>query len=146
MFSFLLSNTFRVKRSPKKTPLSNQSQVCNSLYMSGCLHQSHLPPPPTPPLPPSVFQDAESPDESPSHLQDDHATDEEKLASSTSHKWASLHDADLNSVQHDFPEPCDLTSFVNENSLSPPAPGEAQLSHLFPFELKPLSSCVQIIA
>ncbi|XP_056904235.1 uncharacterized protein tacc2 isoform X3 [Takifugu flavidus] len=87
-----LFNTFRVKRSPKKTPLSSPSQ------------------------------DAESPDEPPSHLQDDHATDEEKLASSTSQKWASLHDADLDSVQHDFPEPCDLTSFVNENSLSPPAP------------------------
>lgn len=87
----------------------------------------------------------ESLDEPLSHLQDDHATDEEKLASSTSHKWASLHDADLNSVQHDFPEPCDLTSFVNENSLSPPAPGEAQLSHHFPFVLKPPSTCVQII-
>uniref|UniRef100_H2TSG7 Uncharacterized LOC101063639 n=1 Tax=Takifugu rubripes TaxID=31033 RepID=H2TSG7_TAKRU len=82
------SNTFRVKRSPKKTPLSSPSQ------------------------------DAESPDEPQSHLQDDHATDEEKLASSTSHKWASLHDADLDSVQHDFPEPCDLTSFVNENKVS----------------------------
>ncbi|CAG09497.1 unnamed protein product, partial [Tetraodon nigroviridis] len=85
------SNTFRVKRSPKKTPLSDQSQ------------------------------DAESPDEPQSHLQDDHATDEEKLASSTSHKWASLHDADLSSVQQDLPEPCDLTSFVNDSSLSPSA-------------------------
>uniref|UniRef100_A0A6D2X208 Uncharacterized LOC101063639 n=1 Tax=Takifugu rubripes TaxID=31033 RepID=A0A6D2X208_TAKRU len=110
------SNTFRVKRSPKKTPLSSPSQ------------------------------DAESPDEPQSHLQDDHATDEEKLASSTSHKWASLHDADLDSVQHDFPEPCDLTSFVNENSLSPPAPGEVQLSPHSPFVLKPPTPLhVQII-
>uniref|UniRef100_H3DGT4 Transforming acidic coiled-coil-containing protein C-terminal domain-containing protein n=1 Tax=Tetraodon nigroviridis TaxID=99883 RepID=H3DGT4_TETNG len=91
------SNTFRVKRSPKKTPLSDQSQ------------------------------DAESPDEPQSHLQDDHATDEEKLASSTSHKWASLHDADLSSVQQDLPEPCDLTSFVNDSSLSPSASVEIQV-------------------
>ncbi|KAM6923193.1 transforming acidic coiled-coil-containing protein 2 isoform 3-T3 [Lycodopsis pacificus] len=75
------SLTFRVKRSPKKSPLSDPSQ-------------------------------------------DDHATDEEKLASSTSHKWAALHDmdADLNSDQQDFPQPCDLTSFVNENSLPPQTP------------------------
>ncbi|XP_034407331.1 transforming acidic coiled-coil-containing protein 2 isoform X1 [Cyclopterus lumpus] len=84
------SNTFRVKRSPKKSPLSNP------------------------------FQDPTPADETPSlRPQDDHATDEEKLASSTSHKWAALHnmDADLTSDQQDFPQPCDLTSFVNENSL-----------------------------
>ncbi|XP_044069212.1 transforming acidic coiled-coil-containing protein 2 isoform X15 [Siniperca chuatsi] len=89
------SNTFRVKRSPKKSPLSDPSQD------------------PTPiDEPPSL------------HPQDDHATDEEKLASSTSHKWAALHDmdADLNSDQQDFPQPCDLTSFVNENSLPHQAP------------------------
>ncbi|GAA6213959.1 transforming acidic coiled-coil-containing protein 2 [Lates japonicus] len=82
------SNTFRVKRSPKKSPLSDLSQDPTA-------------------------------DEPPSHPQDDHATDEEKLASSTSHKWAAPHDmdADLNSDQQDFPQPCDLTSFVNENSL-----------------------------
>ncbi|KAM7385780.1 hypothetical protein PAMP_001837 [Pampus punctatissimus] len=85
------SNTFRVKRSPKKSPLSDTSQ-----------------------------QEPTAADEPSSlHPQDDHATDEEKLASSTSHKWANLHDmdADLNSEQHDFPHPSDLTSFVNENSL-----------------------------
>ncbi|XP_071754122.2 transforming acidic coiled-coil-containing protein 2 isoform X1 [Centroberyx gerrardi] len=84
------SNTFRVKRSPKKSPVSDPSQE------------------PTPV------------DEGPSlHSQDDHATDEEKLASSTNHKWAALHDmdADLTSDAQDFPQPCDLTSFVNENSL-----------------------------
>ncbi|XP_055358264.1 mucin-12 isoform X10 [Betta splendens] len=86
-----LFNTFRVKRSPKKSPLSDQSK------------------------------DPTSPDEPTSlHQQDDHATDEEKLASSTSHKWAALHDmsADQNSDQPDFPQPSDLTSFVNANSLS----------------------------
>ncbi|XP_035848447.1 microtubule-associated protein futsch isoform X5 [Sander lucioperca] len=87
------SNTFRVKRSPKKSPMSDPSQ------------------------------DLTPADEAPSlHPQDDHATDEEKLASSTSHKWAALPDMDpdLNSDQQDFPQPCDLTSFVNENSLPHP--------------------------
>ncbi|XP_068597048.1 transforming acidic coiled-coil-containing protein 2 isoform X2 [Brachionichthys hirsutus] len=88
------SNTFRVKRSPKKSPLSDLSQD------------------PTPP------------DEPSSHSQDDHATDEEKLASSTSHKWAALHDMDarLNADQEDFPRPSDLTSFVNGNSFPHRAP------------------------
>ncbi|XP_054655713.1 uncharacterized protein tacc2 isoform X3 [Dunckerocampus dactyliophorus] len=75
------SNTFRVKRSPKKSPLSDPSQDADD---------------------PASF-----------HPQDDHATDEEKLASTTSHKWA-----DLNSDQQDFPHPSDLTSFV-ESSLQP---------------------------
>ncbi|XP_026164388.1 uncharacterized protein tacc2 isoform X2 [Mastacembelus armatus] len=80
------SNTFRVKRSPKKSPLSDSSQD------------------PTPADEPPTL-----------HQQDDHATDEEKLASSTSHKWAALHDMDAD--QQDFPQPSDLTSFANENSL-----------------------------
>ncbi|XP_054874886.1 uncharacterized protein tacc2 isoform X5 [Amphiprion ocellaris] len=90
-----LFNTFRVKRSPKKSPMSDPSQD------------------PTPAEEPSSH-----------HTQDDHATDEEKLASSTSHKWAALHDmdADLNSDQQEFPQPCDLTSFVNENSLPQETP------------------------
>lgn len=129
MIVFLfLSNTFRVKRSPKKSPMSDPSEVhFNSSYLY-CL-------PVFLPLPSDsitttsfVFQDPTPADETPSlHQQDDHATDEEKLASSTSHKWAALHgmDADLNSDQQDFPQPCDLTSFVNENSLPHQAPGEA---------------------
>ncbi|KAM6997295.1 transforming acidic coiled-coil-containing protein 2 [Tautogolabrus adspersus] len=90
------SNTFRVKRSPKKSPLS---EVCQD---------------PSPADEPSSL-----------HTQDDHATDEEKLASSTSHKW-NLHDmeADLNSDQQDFPLPSDLTSFVNESSLPHQAPAQ----------------------
>ncbi|KAM4598812.1 uncharacterized protein tacc2 isoform 4-T4 [Fundulus diaphanus] len=85
-----LFNTFRVKRSPKKSPLSDTSQ------------------------------DPTSADESPSlHQQDDHATDEEKLASSTGHKWAARHgmDQDLNPDHQDIPQPCDVTTFVIENSL-----------------------------
>lgn len=120
-----LSNTFRVKRSPKKSPLSDLSPVgANFLIRS------------SPPLVSTItlagtdfssLQESVPVDETPSHMQDDHATDEEKLASSTAHKWAPLQDVDteLNSEQQDFPQPCDLTSFVNENSLPPQAPGEA---------------------
>ncbi|KAM3863041.1 transforming acidic coiled-coil-containing protein 2 [Diretmus argenteus] len=90
------SNTFRVKRSPKKSPVSDSSQASTLLHEPTPVDEA-------PPL----------------HPQDDHATDEEKLASSTNHKWASLHDMDANltSDPQDFPQPCDLTSFVNESSL-----------------------------
>ncbi|KAJ3610030.1 hypothetical protein NHX12_022124 [Muraenolepis orangiensis] len=81
-----LFNTFRVKRSPKKSPTGDPSQ--ESLDGDDSLHS-----------------------------QDEHATDEEKLASSTGHKWATLHDADLSSEAQDFPQPSDLTSFVDEGSL-----------------------------
>ncbi|KAK7901416.1 hypothetical protein WMY93_018185 [Mugilogobius chulae] len=66
------------------------------------------------PLNPGLGDDPAS-----NHQQDDHATDEEKLASSTGHKWSALQsvEADLNSEQQDFPQPCDLTSFVNESNL-----------------------------
>ncbi|XP_060781976.1 uncharacterized protein tacc2 isoform X2 [Neoarius graeffei] len=84
----LKSNTFRVKKSPKRSPLSEQ-----------------------------VVQDS-SGDVMPDHLQD-HATDEEKLASSTNQKWAARHDVkvELTSDVQDFPQPSDLTAFVNESSL-----------------------------
>ncbi|XP_056616080.1 transforming acidic coiled-coil-containing protein 2 isoform X4 [Triplophysa dalaica] len=72
----LKSNTFRVKKSPKRSPISEQTAQ-------------------------------------------DHATDEEKLASSTNQKWASRHEveAELNSDPQDFPQPSDFTAFVNKNSL-----------------------------
>uniref|UniRef100_A0A8D3DEA0 Transforming acidic coiled-coil-containing protein C-terminal domain-containing protein n=1 Tax=Scophthalmus maximus TaxID=52904 RepID=A0A8D3DEA0_SCOMX len=104
-----------VKRSPKKSPLSDPSQ------------------------------DSEPADEPSSlHPQDDHATDEEKLAS-TNHKWAALHemDADLNSDQQDFPQPCDLTSFVNENSLPHPSLGEALVSYSLGSLFVAPATCVQ---
>ncbi|XP_072293518.1 uncharacterized protein tacc2 isoform X3 [Eucyclogobius newberryi] len=84
------SNTFRVKRSPKKSPLSELAQ-----------------------------QDSPTEDPASNHQQDDHATDEEKLASSTVQKWSALQsvEAGLNSEQQDFPQPSDLTSFVNESNL-----------------------------
>ncbi|CAB1338672.1 unnamed protein product, partial [Coregonus sp. 'balchen'] len=91
------SNTFRVKRSPKRSPTSDPSSQG-----------------------PTPVDEAQPP------LQDDHATDEEKLASSSNHKeklvssanhkWASM-EAELTSdPQEDFPQPSDLTAFVNENS------------------------------
>ncbi|XP_059373399.1 uncharacterized protein LOC132110641 isoform X3 [Carassius carassius] len=83
----LKSNTFRVKKSPKRTPITEPSA------------QEH------------------SPDASPEPSQD-HATDEEKLASSTNQKW-NRHDieVELTSDSQDFPQPTDFTTFVNENSL-----------------------------
>ncbi|KAJ8248197.1 hypothetical protein GJAV_G00239410 [Gymnothorax javanicus] len=77
------SNTFRVKKSPKRSPMSE-----------------------------TASQDIS---------QDEHATDEEKLASSTSQKWATRHgvEAELTSDPQDYPQPSDLTAFVNENSLPP---------------------------
>ncbi|XP_070976165.1 transforming acidic coiled-coil-containing protein 2-like isoform X3 [Oncorhynchus clarkii lewisi] len=92
-----LFNTFRVKRSPKRSPMSDlSSQELTPVDEA----QSPIPP-----------------------LQDDHATDEEKLASSSNqkeklvssanHKWASR-EAEITSDPHeDFPQPSDLTAFVN---------------------------------
>uniref|UniRef100_A0A4W5KC60 Transforming acidic coiled-coil-containing protein C-terminal domain-containing protein n=1 Tax=Hucho hucho TaxID=62062 RepID=A0A4W5KC60_9TELE len=48
-------------------------------------------------------------------LQDDHATDEEKLASSSNHK-EKLASSLTSDPQEDFPQPSDLTAFVNENN------------------------------
>ncbi|XP_043112243.1 transforming acidic coiled-coil-containing protein 2-like isoform X8 [Puntigrus tetrazona] len=83
----LKSNTFRVKKSPKRTQITEPSA------------QEH------------------SPDANPEPSQD-HATDEEKLASSTNQKW-TRHDVEveLTSDPQDFPQPTDFTAFVNENSL-----------------------------
>lgn len=140
-----------MKRSPKKSPLSDPSQVCAlcsivdlshfaiSIHSSLCfslflLTTSWF-----------LLQDSEPADEPSSlHPQDDHATDEEKLAS-TNHKWAALHemDADLNSDQQDFPQPCDLTSFVNENSLPHPSLGEALVSYSLGSLFVAPATCVQ---
>lgn len=65
-----------------------------------------------------------SPDANPDPSQD-HATDEEKLASSTNQKW-TRHDVEveLTSDPQDFPQPTDFTAFVNENSLPAQSDGE----------------------
>ncbi|KAL4641292.1 transforming acidic coiled-coil-containing protein 2 isoform X3, partial [Arapaima gigas] len=90
-----LFNTFRVKKSPKRSSVSETSSQ----------EPTPLSTPDTPPVVP----------------QDDHATDEEKLASSTNQKWAALQgvEAELTSHPQDYPQPSDLTAFVNENSLDP---------------------------
>ncbi|XP_026079646.1 transforming acidic coiled-coil-containing protein 2-like isoform X9 [Carassius auratus] len=103
----LKSNTFRVKKSPKRTQVTEPSAqccpVCSPLSPSTSPTHNHL--------------QEHSPDANPEPSQD-HATDEEKLASSTSHKW-TRHDieVELNSDPQDFPQPADFTAFVSENSL-----------------------------
>lgn len=52
-----------------------------------------------------------------------HATDEEKLASSvTSQKWTCM-TVDLNTDKQDYPQPSDLSTFVNETKFSSPTEG-----------------------
>ncbi|XP_078500072.1 transforming acidic coiled-coil-containing protein 2 [Lissotriton helveticus] len=90
----LKTDTFRVKKSPKRTTLSDPPSQ----------ESTPLPTPETPPIIPS----------------EDHATDEEKLASSvTNHKWTCL-TVDLDSDKDGYPEPSDLSAFVNENKFISP--------------------------
>ncbi|XP_052006883.1 LOW QUALITY PROTEIN: uncharacterized protein LOC127660603 [Xyrauchen texanus] len=106
----LKSSTFRVKKSPKRSPITEQSAqccpVCSPLSPSTSHPHHHL----------QEHTSDTSPDPS-----QDHATDEEKLASSTSQKWATRHDVEveLNSDLQDYPQPSDFTAFVNECSLPP---------------------------
>ncbi|XP_073777060.1 transforming acidic coiled-coil-containing protein 2 isoform X30 [Danio rerio] len=104
----LKSNTFRVKKSPKRTqipdPPAQCCPVCSPLSPTTSHTHHHL--------------QEHSPDADPDPSQD-HATDEEKLASSTNQKW-TRHDVEveLTSGPQDFPQPTDFTAFVNENSFS----------------------------
>ncbi|XP_029442131.1 transforming acidic coiled-coil-containing protein 2-like isoform X2 [Rhinatrema bivittatum] len=85
----LKTDTFRVKKSPKRSPLSDASSQ----------ESTPLPTPESPPIIPTV----------------EHATDEEKLASTVSNqKWLAM---DLAKDQQDYPEPSDLSTFVQENKL-----------------------------
>ncbi|XP_067858376.1 microtubule-associated protein futsch-like isoform X2 [Heptranchias perlo] len=88
----LKTNTFRVKRSPKRTSLSEASSQ----------DSTPLTTPETPPVIGTV----------------EHATDEEKLASSvTNQKWSySGIQTELEEDKPDYPQPSDLSAFVNENS------------------------------
>ncbi|XP_064418884.1 uncharacterized protein TACC2 isoform X4 [Latimeria chalumnae] len=91
------TNTFRVKKPPKRSPLSDASSQ----------DSTPLPTPDTPPIIAAV----------------DHATDEEKLASSvTNQKWTCMAQ-DLESGNQDYPQPSDLSSFVNENSFNSSSEG-----------------------
>ncbi|XP_025061697.1 transforming acidic coiled-coil-containing protein 2 isoform X8 [Alligator sinensis] len=90
----LKTDTFRVKKSPKRSPLSDPPSK----------DSTPLPTPETPPVISTVV----------------HATDEEKLASSvTSQKWTCM-TVDLNSDKQDYPEPSDLSTFVNETKFNSP--------------------------
>ncbi|XP_048362288.1 transforming acidic coiled-coil-containing protein 2 isoform X5 [Sphaerodactylus townsendi] len=88
-----LFDTFRVKKSPKRSPLSD-------------------PPQETMPLPTTETSSIVSTVV--------HATDEEKLASSVgSQKWTCM-TVDLDSDKQDYPQPSDLSTFVNETKFSSP--------------------------
>ncbi|XP_004374968.1 transforming acidic coiled-coil-containing protein 2 isoform X2 [Trichechus manatus latirostris] len=87
-----LFDTFRVKKSPKRSPLSD--------------------PPSQDPTP------AVTPESPPVISAVVHATDEEKLAV-TSQKWACM-TVDLEADKQDYPQPSDLSTFVNESKFSSP--------------------------
>ncbi|XP_064922895.1 transforming acidic coiled-coil-containing protein 2 isoform X4 [Columba livia] len=83
-----------VKKSPKRSPLSDPPSQ----------DPTPLPTPETPPVISAVV----------------HATDEEKLASSvTGQKWTCM-TVDLNTDKQDYPQPSDLSTFVNETKFSSP--------------------------
>nr|KAF6425839.1 transforming acidic coiled-coil containing protein 2 [Molossus molossus] len=88
----LKTDTFRVKKSPKRSPLSDPP--------------SQDPPPAVPPETPPVISAVL------------HATDEEKLAV-TSQKWTCM-TVDLEADKQDYPQPSDLSTFVNETKFSSP--------------------------
>ncbi|KAM5139024.1 transforming acidic coiled-coil-containing protein 2 isoform 2-T2 [Callospermophilus lateralis] len=95
----LKTDTFRVKKSPKRCPLSD--------------------PPSQDPTP------AATPEAPPVISAVVHATDEEKLAV-TNQKWTCM-TVDLEADKQDFPQPSDLSTFVNETKFNSPTEGK-QLS------------------
>ncbi|XP_053306006.1 transforming acidic coiled-coil-containing protein 2 [Spea bombifrons] len=87
----LKTDTFRVKKSPKRSPVNENGSEELTL-------------PPKSDIPPVITSE-------------DHATDEEKLASSVSgQKWTCMA-VDLEPEKPDYPQPSDITSFVNENQF-----------------------------
>ncbi|XP_042636344.1 transforming acidic coiled-coil-containing protein 2 [Orycteropus afer afer] len=101
----LKTDTFRVKRSPKRSPLSD--------------------PPSQDPTP------AGTPESPPVISAVVHATDEEKLAV-TSQKWACM-TVDLEADKQDYPQPSDLSTFVNETKFSSPT---EELDYRNPYEIE----------
>ncbi|XP_073649968.1 transforming acidic coiled-coil-containing protein 2 isoform X16 [Tursiops truncatus] len=87
-----LFDTFRVKKSPKRSPLSDPP--------------SQDPTPVTTPETPPVISAVV------------HATDEEKLAV-TNQKWTCM-TVDLEADKQDYPQPSDLSTFVNETKFNSP--------------------------
>lgn len=92
----LKTDTFRVKKSPKRSPLSDPP--------------SQDPTPAATPEAPSAISTVV------------HATDEEKLAV-TSQKWTCM-TVDLDADKQDFPQPSDLSNFVNETKFNSPSEGK----------------------
>ncbi|XP_017364095.1 transforming acidic coiled-coil-containing protein 2 isoform X4 [Cebus imitator] len=87
-----LFDTFRVKKSPKRSPLSDPPSQDSTPAAT----------PETPPVISAVV----------------HATDEEKLAV-TNQKWTCM-TVDLEADKQDYPQPSDLSTFVNETKFSSP--------------------------
>ncbi|KAK2506291.1 hypothetical protein MC885_007351 [Smutsia gigantea] len=92
IFHFVSSDTFRVKKSPKRSPLSDPPSQDPTPAAT----------PETPPVISTVV----------------HATDEEKLAV-TSQKWTCM-TVDLEADKQDYPQPSDLSTFVNETKFDSP--------------------------
>nr|XP_020834874.1 transforming acidic coiled-coil-containing protein 2 isoform X3 [Phascolarctos cinereus] len=88
----LKTDTFRVKKSPKRSPLSDPPSQ----------DPTPLPTPETPPVISTVV----------------HATDEEKLAV-TNQKWTCM-TVELDADKQDYPQPSDLSTFVNETKFNSP--------------------------
>ncbi|XP_017364106.1 transforming acidic coiled-coil-containing protein 2 isoform X16 [Cebus imitator] len=88
----LKTDTFRVKKSPKRSPLSDPPSQDSTPAAT----------PETPPVISAVV----------------HATDEEKLAV-TNQKWTCM-TVDLEADKQDYPQPSDLSTFVNETKFSSP--------------------------
>ncbi|XP_056659021.1 transforming acidic coiled-coil-containing protein 2 isoform X5 [Monodelphis domestica] len=99
-----LFDTFRVKKSPKRSPLSDPPSQ----------DPTPLPTPETPPVISTVV----------------HATDEEKLAV-TNQKWTCM-TVELEADKQDYPQPSDLSTFVNETKFSSPTEGKQINGHLDP--------------
>ncbi|XP_029416583.1 transforming acidic coiled-coil-containing protein 2 isoform X1 [Nannospalax galili] len=89
----LKTDTFRVKKSPKRSPLSDPPSQDST-------------PAATPEAPPVISAVV-------------HATDEEKLAV-TNQKWTCV-TVDLEADKQDFPQPSDLSNFVNETKFNSPS-------------------------
>ncbi|KAM8782877.1 transforming acidic coiled-coil-containing protein 2 isoform 13-T13 [Rhynchonycteris naso] len=88
----LKTDTFRVKKSPKRSPLSDPPSQDPTPAAT----------PETPPVISTVV----------------HATDEEKLAV-TNQKWTCM-TVDLEADKQDYPQPSDLSTFVNETKFNSP--------------------------
>uniref|UniRef100_A0A6I8R382 Transforming, acidic coiled-coil-containing protein 2 n=1 Tax=Xenopus tropicalis TaxID=8364 RepID=A0A6I8R382_XENTR len=96
-----------VKKSPKRSPVSE-----NGTEELTLLPKSEIPP---------VI------------ASEDHATDEEKLASSVGQKWSCMA-VDLEPEKKDYPEPSDLSNFVNENQFHTSTTDETEFGNSYNIE------------